>query len=447
MQFSMASPLSSVPFSVAATTENKSDIVRLIPRIALVLVFAALVIARNPNVFILGRFWAEEGSIYFIAAWENGPAWLPAITVVHTGYLNLAASLPATIAAHWVPLEDAPFVTSAFGLAAQLLPPSILLSSGDREWGNRPVVLAAALLLILVPPLKQEVWLNSITSQFHLALACALALALPPGRGRLSATLRGFVLAVGPLSGPVCVFLAPLFGLRALLAGCRRRWFEFVLIGAASLVQVAVMAVHREPGRDFGTGPAILSYAFLDQFLVLPFLGVSVAMKISTGLLDVWRSGQISWLTVFIAPVCAAMLVAVAFRVRRRDEVPLWLAASGLWLALLSYVGALTLGEPELLILVGCGTRYAYAPQVLLSLTLLRIATTASANARWPAMILSAWLFIVGVTEYRFPDEATMTGPSWASQVELWRHDPMVKLQLWPPWFWTYLVPHEWIHQ
>jgi hypothetical protein len=423
------------------TIHNRTEAARVLLNVALVLIFALLVVARNPNVFILGRFWAEEGRDYFATAWEAGHAWLPGLTFVLGGYIDLAASVPATIAAHWVPLEDAPYLTSAFGLAAQLFPPLILLSSGDQGWRNRPVVLIAALLLILIPPLKQEVWLNTIASQYHFALGCALALALPPG-GRISAALRGFVLVIGPLAGPACVILAPLFGVRALRDKDRWRWREFALIGAASLIQLTVMALHREPRRDFATGPVILSYTMLDQFLVLPFFGISFARNVSSALLDAWEAGRVFWPAVFVAPICSVVLVAATLR-GRRDNAAFWFAITGLWLALVSFLGALTIGRPQDLILVVFGTRYAYTPQVLISLALLRIGTTASRNMRWLPLLLAGWLIVVGAIEYRHPDGAATSGPSWASQVALWRHDPSTTMQLWPAWFRINLTPRE----
>lgn len=52
-------------------------------RLCLVLAFALLIAARIPAVFLVGRFWAEEGVIFYQNAVSE--AWWLALTAVRTG--------------------------------------------------------------------------------------------------------------------------------------------------------------------------------------------------------------------------------------------------------------------------------------------------------------------------------------------------------------------------
>jgi hypothetical protein len=50
-------------------------------------IFILLVVVRIPAILTDGRFWAEEGVVYFHAAWHQ--SWLDALFTIHTGYLRV----------------------------------------------------------------------------------------------------------------------------------------------------------------------------------------------------------------------------------------------------------------------------------------------------------------------------------------------------------------------
>ncbi len=240
-----------------------------IERVALLAGFAVLTALRLPNVWLKGRFWAEEGAVYFYNAW-NEP-WYRALFAVHTGYLNLSASLATLFSVHPVDLAYAPWVSSAFALLIQLCP-ALLLLSGAIAWLASPLVLGAALLLVALPPNSAEVWLNSITSQFHLALCVVLILAMRPGRGVLC-VFQYVLLILGPLSGPASGFVAPLFVLRALIDRSGPRAAQALCLSAATAVQVAMVWLHPEPAREIGIGPRLLLLVAGERHIVLPLFG------------------------------------------------------------------------------------------------------------------------------------------------------------------------------
>ena len=57
-----------------------------------------LVVVRIPAIFRAGRFWAEEGTVYFDLAWRQ--PWVDALFAIHTGYINIVASTGALLALH-----------------------------------------------------------------------------------------------------------------------------------------------------------------------------------------------------------------------------------------------------------------------------------------------------------------------------------------------------------
>src|SRR5258706_9019204 len=83
----------------------------------LLVVYAGAVVLRMPRILLEGRFWAEEGDIYFRPAWI-GPS-SQALLAPHQGYYSLLDNLASAVAAHLVPLLYAPLLTIWTGLLVQ----------------------------------------------------------------------------------------------------------------------------------------------------------------------------------------------------------------------------------------------------------------------------------------------------------------------------------------
>ena len=67
--------------------------------LAALVLYAFVLVVRAPWVLVLGRFWAEEATVYLAYAWNH--SFLDALTAPHFGYFNLVAnvgrpSLPRT---------------------------------------------------------------------------------------------------------------------------------------------------------------------------------------------------------------------------------------------------------------------------------------------------------------------------------------------------------------
>ena len=405
-------------------------------RVVLVVLFVVLVLVRIPAVLLHGRFWAEEGVVYFHAAWTK--PWSEALFTIHTGYLNIVASSATVLAAHAVPLAEAPLVTIGIALVFQALP-AVVLATSRIHWLGRWPALAVALLCLLIPPGDAEVWLNSITSQFHLALCVGLILAADI-RGGWIGRLRGAILVVAPLAGPVSGTLAPLFLLRAWLERSWPRLIQTILLGIPTFAQAVITLTHPEPARSIGIGLPLLLAVIGVQNVILPLAGLGLTQPLAAADLQSFAKGDVPVLVILAGALGIGALGFVLCRLG--DRASLWLYAGGCTLAVCSYSFALTLGQP-LNLLIWLGGRYVFAPAVLLSLSLLGLAV----STRFPARLLPIGLVVLllhaGWIDYFHVPVFFAQGADWQHEVTAWRHDPTYKLRIWPHDWSMDLPPHR----
>jgi hypothetical protein len=342
-----------------------------------------------------------------------------------TGYVSLPASAVATLAVHLVPLEFVPRVTMLAALAVQVLPALLLIVSGIpwlRHWYTQ----LPALLLLATPPLAEEVWLNTINSQFHVFLSVALILASVPGR-RSIAALQGGVLLVAPLCGAPATTLLPLFLLRAWADRSSRRAVQALLLLPAAAVQVCVVLTHPEPSRIVGLDAPLVLAAITAKQILLPLLGPERAMVLAGGLVGDYAAGRLP-MAFLLAPVAwFGTLAMLAWR--SRDGAIRWLLAGAVLEIGVGYFGAsMPLGRQNLL-LVYSGMRYYFAPAVLTALTVLGIAVLGATGTRVVAGGLVCWMLLIGLENYQRP---SFDGPSWRAEVAAWRRDPSHPIAVWP---------------
>ncbi len=403
--------------------------------VVLVLLLAgAFLVLRAPRVLVEGRFWAEEGTVYFAAARSDGPA---SLIRPHQGYLNLAANAAAAIAALPVfPLEAAARVTVVAALLLQLLPPLLLLTR-RAAWLPGPGARLAAVALYLLARPSNEVWLNTANSQFVLGVAVAIVLATEStraGRGPALA-LVGFA----GLSGVPATLLFPLFWVDALRKRSRERLGEALLLTGCAAVQMAfVLSSFAGGARSARADLDLLLPVLLSKSVVLPFLsdrrGGDVALRVYLGLA---RGGDAVPLTL------AALALVIAFGLatwRARSFEAALLATAALVLTVAGFSGALGVDRAAHLrfVLPGESERYAWAPNVLFLLSLLALGVRAGTThrlVRAVAFALAAAASIHGLRSYVLSARELPLfygGPSWPAEVRAWRADPTHRVRLWP---------------
>jgi len=240
--------------------------------------FVLLTIWRMPAVIFEGRFWAEEATVFYVHAATT--PWRQALFYSYAGYMNLGANAPAVAARHLVPIDHAPRITLVFAFAAQLCP-ALLLVTSHAAWLRSRLALAASLLLLVAAPSSEEVWLNTLHSQFHLGLCVALILALEiePGGREL---FRRILLFLAPLYGLVAVISLSLFAVRAFVDRSRDRLIQTVVLASGSAIQL-LFFYHSNPARQTLNIKLIPGTIFAKN-IMLPFLSFDASRPVATWL-------------------------------------------------------------------------------------------------------------------------------------------------------------------
>ena len=403
-----------------------------VERVVYLVAFALIVASRLPEILLKGRFWAEEGNVFFVAAWI-GP-WWKALLAPYGGYLDLVPNIGALVAYHVMPLSAAPYGSSAVALAVQCIPAILIVASRD-SWLQPRFAMGAALLLIGMPIAADEVWISSIGCTAHLALAAAVVLALGVPRAGLLAFQCG-VLLLAALTAPGCWVLTVLFAVRAILERSKERALQGLVLFAGVLLQLALF--YSDFGRAMSITPSVLGAVVFTKHVLLPFLGVSRADEIISGLAAQYteQGGPIWSLGLSVGLFIG--LAGLAFRYLRQP--PIWFILAAAIIAASGYVGAFD-PDKSRLISVWNGARYAVAPQILFGLALLSWSRLLKDWTRYPAGILTVWLLVIDLMgHFHKPLSAYYNGPAWRDEVAQWRLDPNHTLQLWPP-AWTVKLP------
>jgi hypothetical protein len=419
----------------------KSVLVQL-SKLIILSAFVIILFMRMPDVRH-GRFWAEEGKVFFASA--AALPWWSALLRPYGGYLNIVVNAASVVAFHTVPLEDAPFVTTSIGLTFQCCPAIILLYSRDA-WLKSPWTVIAALLIIATPPFVSEVWLQSLHSQFHLALCCAIILALDISTLPMT-WFTGIILFLAPLCGPAAAALLPLFLARAALDRSWPRFFQALTLAIATIIQFAFFYSH-QAGRVYHINPLILICDVYVRQILSPLGGWELANMAAVSIQARLANHLVPWV-----PIIATSVTAIAFAIalwRRGVAAFIWLFLGAGLITLACYFGAFDTGMT--LLLPGNEGRYIFIQQVLLGLTLVGIATGTRTPDCWIARVLVAWLIIVGVMSLcdnpsihgpAFTDGWIVRGPNWHHEVALWRLNPTQPLSVWPSWPMTLPPPRK----
>ncbi|CAI3924665.1 unnamed protein product [Commensalibacter communis] len=247
--------------------------------ILLLFLYVFFLFIRAPDILIQGRFWAEEGNIFYVNAYNMNP--LHALFVVYGGYINLGAS-GATLIARFlhIPLEYAPYVTTFTGLFFQILPIYLLLTAKDEWLGPFHIRLLATLLLLFVPE-SSEISLQSLHIQFHLTLACAF-IALLKTDAQYQRWFKLMLLFFAPLCGLLPIILLPIYLIQFINDKNYRRIEQFFALFLGSLIQLAFYLYNIKFNIDINSTTIARQghFSFADlcsviyvRDLVFPFLG------------------------------------------------------------------------------------------------------------------------------------------------------------------------------
>ena len=380
-------------------------------------VFAAL---RDPVVIMRGRFWAEEGTLYFQDALSG--RYYDALIKPRVGYYSLFNKLAALLASA-VELEWSAIVTAVCALAAQTCVAFVILRS--RLFPSIPAKACALAVLLLTMP-GAEVALNTINTQFFFAIGTAVILASGENGGVPLWVRRAFLIVAG-LTGPVSVMLFPFFLWRAWREKSRFLAIEAGILGGCAILQAVCMAAGLRSGVRGGHFDPLLALASaVLNSLILPWtdpeIATSFALRLQTG-----AAGREA--AVLAVLVASAAFTVLTVRIREAG----WLMAASALLASLCWLGAT--GASWQTFAPFAGGRYSFAPNALIGLATVVVAGRETHVWRRNAALI---LLVIGLRNGAVDYLAhNFHGPDWQSEVKEWRRDPeKTWVALWPDPTW-----------
>jgi hypothetical protein len=311
--------------------------------------------------------------------------------------------------------------------------PVLLLLKGEAAWLERRSTRLVAGALVVMAPGVDEVYLNVVHIQFHLALCVGIILALDcPARSPLR-WLSGAILFLAPLCGPGAILFLPVFVLRTLVDRDRARALQVLVLGLGAAIQMLVFYAPSS-ARGVPLEPVLLAAGMFVRLILLPIGGPLVAVLLGGTAFKAEEAGN----TVVLPLLAIAALVSLGLLVwwsfRRRDCAP-WLVVGALLVAGVSFgLGAAGQAEDShrFTLLALAGPRYNYIPVMLLSLAMLVLANRPDKVLSKVASTLIVLNLLVGALFYQIALPNYSSGPSWSAEVAAWRADRDHQLRAWP---------------
>ncbi|MGA7339126.1 MAG: hypothetical protein WBE72_06235 [Terracidiphilus sp.] len=362
---------------------------------AIFLLACALLVTRRPDAVFHAQFYGEDGHVWIADAYNLG--WWHAILRPWTGYFMTLPRLGAALALLG-PLWQTPLVLNVIAIAAQALPVNLLVSARSAAWGSlRFRALMAAMYLAL--PNCAEINFGITESQWLLALSAFLLIVAAAPKSRAGRILDILFLTLSGLSGPFCIFLAPIAAVLAWKRREPRRWTPVYVLAACSLIQACGLLFVDPAGRPryaIGASFALLMRIVGGQVVLGTVLG-SNRLPFMTG------TGVLLFLLGSV--IAGAALVAICFW-RSALEMKLFLLLAGMLFgaSLVSITPAPPAGVTAWQVLAYTdGIRYWFFPILAFAWTLLWCARGKSMALRSIAGVLLCVMCFTVPTGWRVP--------------------------------------------
>ncbi len=197
--------------------------------------FVFVIIARRPDAVTYPQFYAEDGAFWFQEAYNNGA--LYSFLIPKQGYFQTISRIGAAIA-QLPPIEFAPLTLNIIAIGIQTLPALFFLSSRFNNIVPSFSVRLAISLIYLFLPHSRETHVNITNSQWRLAILMYLVMIAKDSAKFAWKAFDFLALAIGGLSGPFSVILAPIFFLYQRAKKIKKPLL-FVTISLTAAIQLA----------------------------------------------------------------------------------------------------------------------------------------------------------------------------------------------------------------
>ncbi len=368
-----------------------------------------IVWSRRPDAILNAQFYAEDGRVWWLDAYNLG---LHSLFMPQGGYLNTLSRTVALIALLF-PLALAPLVMNLCAFVVQILPVNIFLSSRFSGIPLKTRLLGCFLYLAI--PNAAEVHATITNAQGHLALAACLVLLARPASGWGWRIFDGALLVMISVSSPIGILLVPVAA--AMWWKRRQKWsaYSVALLVPGALVD-GLIALLSHGRQNAPNGPTFTRFAAIfgrqvflssllgrntqDWLMLLRDLHYIEAFATVVGLavlLYALRYGQFE-LKLFILFAYAVLALALVNPLAGTPDQPQWES----------------LGVP------GCGQRYYFLPMLAFLASLVWMATrkaTAPALRKFAVALLL--LFPIGIyQDWNYPEFEDLDFPYHAAEFE-----------------------------
>jgi hypothetical protein len=405
-------------------------------------VFFYLVVWRVPEQLLVPSLFMEQATVYYKYGFEH--SWLDAMLAPHQGYYSLWTNLVTLVAARYFPLAHAPYVIMLGGFLIGVLLVALVFMPGSPL--TTPVSRVLALwLMALIPPSNDRFLLNYC--HFYTCVAAVLVL-LSEAHSTGEVLFQRRVLVFSVLTGPVVVFLMPVFLLAYGMERRRERLIQLGILSAGAMVQAAAYfySLHHDlntltyanGGSRFNGLLELDAFLFwlFNRSLIHPYGGWEMMVPVGWFLEGITASGGMDYLIVLL---CSAVGVA-GFLILLHGERgtayahrQLWLVVSFLCLSYGIFVSGAVPGNSKAAIITAAH-RYFVAQSMLIGIAF----AMHFAHARQQKIkIIYGFLILVqlliGWDMWRHYAATLPPQISWEYQTRLWERNPWHDIRIMPP--------------
>lgn len=385
---------------------------------------ALLVLLRSPLLLLHGRVYAEEGTTYLRFAWDT--TWAHALLATHQGYYALVPNVVALVAARVVPLTWVALLFPWSALVFQLL--AVWLAIRCDAFAGHKTKLLAVLVVVLSPP-SGEVWLNTINSQFYLAICTALILISKPRLSHLA------ILLLSGLTGVVSCFLLPFLWLRAYVERTRLALTQAILLSACTALQIVL--VLRAGLRHVDHHLAYLIEACADKNVLFVFF-TSLPAKYFANFASAHATAAL--LPAILLLVVLAVLLSRVMSYGGRPAV--LLISMAIWGEACALFCGIDVGS--LIVFPYANPRYFLFCNVCIGLAIVLAWSSSLPTTRMHLIVrcLLGATLLSGTVDYIRTRKMAAAGPDWPSQINLRGQTPNRPIRIAPAdWSPLYLAP------
>ena len=202
---------------------------------------------RSPYIFLEGRFFGEEGELWFKSAYENNFFKHFSYFAEIAGYYNLIVNLLTELSTY-VPLIYAPLVTVYGSFIIILIPIILILFKDSYLFKNDKQKFVGCLIFFITYPHIPEIWLNSVNSQIYLFFISLLILYLKPS-DKKNRTLMSSLLFLSGMSGIYSCSLTPLYLLKYYFTKTKNDLINSIILVFCSITQLSLIIYSKFSGK------------------------------------------------------------------------------------------------------------------------------------------------------------------------------------------------------